>query len=193
MRSCADCSQVGKSLTSLIDTDKVLDGFFTGCVEAGSENCGFWAPTPNAISQNLTSLFEDIRSRPRPIRSDSMYGILDYEKLKGSVFTSLYSPYASFPRLAEGLGELAAGDGSSLFDLIPPAEIACSCDPAEHIFDSLPDATTAIVCNDGEVVPDDIEAAEEYLSKAMQVSQWSDLWSGIRFGCVYVFPCSVWR
>lgn len=179
-----DIKQACKSLTSLIDTDKALDGFFSGCAKAGPDNCGFWAPTANDIRRNLTELFQNIRSRPLPIKSGSTYGILDYERLKVSIFTSLFIPYVTFPKLAKALGKLAAGNGTPFYNLFPDPQVECSCDPSEHMFDPVDDATTAIVCNDGEVIPDDHKAAEDYVAHAEKISQWSDLRTRLRLDCM---------
>ncbi|PPQ82828.1 hypothetical protein CVT25_009203 [Psilocybe cyanescens] len=179
--------KVDRWLTSLVDTDKVLDGFFIGCAEAGPESCEFWAPTADNIRQNLTNLFEHIRSRPMPIKADSVYGILDYTKLKKTIFTTLYKPYMYFPALSKALAELAAGNGTALYSLVPGRKTpVCSCDPSTPgpLFDIISDSTTAIQCNDGEYVSDDVQAAEDHFEGSMKVSQWGDLWARSRLGCI---------
>ncbi|KDR74350.1 hypothetical protein GALMADRAFT_141400 [Galerina marginata CBS 339.88] len=169
--------------TSLIDTDKVLNSFFTGCFEAGPEICQFWAPSADDIQKNLTTLFESVRSRPVPVKFGSTYGILDYSKLRVTVFQSLYAPFRMFPILAQGLAELAAGDGNTLFSLFRAPPFECACDQKAPTFGIVEDASLALLCNDGEVVPSDLSSAEEHLERMMKVSQWGEVWSAIRINC----------
>ncbi|KAF8959373.1 TAP-like protein-domain-containing protein [Flammula alnicola] len=172
-----------KLSTSLMDTNKALESFFTGCVEAGSEGCDFWAPTPEDIRQNLTKLYASVQSQPRPIKVASSYGLLDYAKLRVAVLMSLFTPYATFPLLARGLADLASGDGSLLFTAFTPPPFECSCDSSAHIFEVVDDAAMAIICNDGEDVPSNLESAEAHLKMMMNVSDWGEIWSGVRISC----------
>ena len=79
---------------NLLDTDKTLETFLTGCVEAGPEDCAFWAPTPEEINNNLTALYDSLRARPLPIKTDQTYGVLEYGHLKAFVLAALYVPTA---------------------------------------------------------------------------------------------------
>lgn len=94
---------------NLIDTDKAMDSFYTGCAEAGPEGCAFWAPTASEVEANLTKIVNTVRSKPLPMRTQAGYGLLDYAMLRSALFTGLYSPWEAFPVLAEGFAELAAG------------------------------------------------------------------------------------
>ncbi|KAF8185203.1 hypothetical protein BJ912DRAFT_927579 [Pholiota molesta] len=77
------------------------------------------------IQKNLTALYDTVRIHPKPVRTKSGYGIVDYKMLHSAVFGSLYMPYASFPELAQGLAALAAGDGSLIFDMMNPPPFEC--------------------------------------------------------------------
>jgi len=101
--------------TNLIDTHKTMDAFFTYCHAAGPSNCPFYAPTPDLIAANLTALYASVRARPVPVRTAKSYGLIDYDRLRVSVFTSLYSPWATWAPLAKALADLARGDGVPLF------------------------------------------------------------------------------
>uniref|UniRef100_A0A8H7XK85 Alpha/beta-hydrolase n=1 Tax=Psilocybe cubensis TaxID=181762 RepID=A0A8H7XK85_PSICU len=181
-----DYYALDRHLTSLIDTDKILDGFFTECAEAGPENCHFWAPTADDIRRNLTVIFESIRSRPIPVKTDTTYGVLDYRKLKETIFTTLYKPYTLFPSLATALADLSAGNASALYTLIPgPKSPDCQCSPESSPFNSsVTDATTGILCNDGEEILEDVVALENHLNNLMKMSFWGDVWAGLRLNCL---------
>ncbi|KAF9562407.1 hypothetical protein CPC08DRAFT_663222 [Agrocybe pediades] len=168
----------------LVDADKVMDSFFTGCHEAGPEECDFWAPSADDIRKNLTSIYDTLRSRPIPVNTGKGYGLVDYALVRGLVFRSLYSPFASFRPLATALAALAAGDASLTFDaaFVPPTK--CSCDPSDGLFTNVVDAQNAVLCNDGPDVPGDLASTEEYFDLISQTSQWGEIWASIRLGCV---------
>ncbi|PPQ95846.1 hypothetical protein CVT26_015976 [Gymnopilus dilepis] len=170
---------------NLLDTDKAFDTFLTGCAEAGPEGCKFWAPTPDDIRQNLTALFDSVRARPVPVRTKNNYGVLDYITLKFTVLAALYSPYANFQLLAQGLAELAAGNVADVYERATSPPFECSCGSSdEHQFENVRDGQTTISCNDGDDVPGELESAQEYFEMLTGKSNWGDVWARIRFACV---------
>ncbi|PPR04800.1 hypothetical protein CVT26_012973 [Gymnopilus dilepis] len=168
---------------NLLDTDKTFESFLTGCAVAGPEGCKFWAPTPKDIERNITALYDAIRSKPIPMKTEKSYGLLDYEMLRSVIFRALYSPYATFAGLAEDLAALAAGDGTGIFDKVSQPPYQCDCDSSRHQFDQVGDATFAVACNDGDDVPRDLESAKEHFEMLTKASSWADKWAGIRLGC----------
>jgi hypothetical protein len=169
-----------------------MDSFYTGCADAGPEGCAFWAPTASDIKTNLTNIINTVRSDPIPMRTKAGYGLLDYAMLRSALFTSLYSPYQAFPILAEGFAELAAGNGTKIFDRMNPKAFNCDCNSKLPDVESVPDAQAAVLCNDGDNVPDDLASAEKYFKMMMKTSSWSDIWASIRLSCVYVDPVNLW-
>ncbi|KAF5311055.1 hypothetical protein D9619_008143 [Psilocybe cf. subviscida] len=168
----------------LLDTDKAMDSFYTGCADAGSEGCAFWAPTASDIKANLTKIINTVRASPVPMRTKAGYGLLDYAMLRFALFTGLYSPYEAFPVLAEGFAELAAGNGTKLFDRMNVEAFQCDCNNKLPDLNLLPDALYAVQCNDGDDVPDDLASAEKYFKMMMELSSWSELWASVGLGCV---------
>ncbi|KAF4622312.1 hypothetical protein D9613_009057 [Agrocybe pediades] len=169
---------------NLLDTDKVMDSFFDGCHEAGPEDCDFWAPSPDDIRKNLTSIYDSLRSRPIPVKTEKGYGLVDYAMVRGLVFRALYSPLSAFRILAKALAALAAGDASLIFNIafIPPSK--CSCDPSDGLFNNVIDGLSAVLCNDGDDVPGDLTSSEKYFEMLSKTSQWAEMWASIRLGCV---------
>jgi len=161
-----------------------MEAFFTGCSDAGPEECDFWAPTPDDIRNNLTTLYETLRSRPMPIKTEKGYGLLDYAMLRSVVFRSLYTPYAAFRSLATGLAALATGDGNLIFEKAFTPPYQCSCDPSAGLFTNVPDAQSAVLCNDGADVPGDLESSRKYFESLMGTSGWGEIWASVRLGCV---------
>ncbi|KJA18191.1 hypothetical protein HYPSUDRAFT_45508 [Hypholoma sublateritium FD-334 SS-4] len=169
---------------NLVDAEKVMDSFYTGCAAAGPDGCPFWAPTADDIRQNLTTLSNSLRTNPIPIRTKSGYGLLDINKLQSALFTALYSPYAAFPAIAQGLAELAAGSGKLLFDRMNPPLFECACDSPELPFTSVSDSQAAVACNDGDDVPDDLQSTEAHFAMMRKASPWGEYWANIRTACV---------
>jgi len=169
-----------------MDADKSLQSFFTGCNEAGLSACPFYAPSPEAIRQNLTNLYTSLRSNPLPIKTGNTYGLLDETTLRMLVFQALYSPYAYFPRLADALADLAQGNGVKAFEMAHPVEPLFKCDCGttnkQRVWGLL-DTNLAIICNDGAEVPEDLESSTKYFEIMTKSSEWGDIWSSARLGC----------
>lgn len=163
--------------------------FFDGCYSAGPLGCPFYAPSPSAISQNLSALYDSVRSHPIPVRTESSYGIVDYNLLRMTVFTSLYIPYAAFLPLAGALADLAAGDGRRLLNMfrIPPlSQLKCECGEAKEAEATFVgrDPQNTVLCNDGERISGDLEDLQKYVENLTAQTEWGDVWASIRASCV---------
>ena len=165
-----------------------MESFFDGCVAAGPDICPFYAPTSDAISQKLTALYESVRARPVPVRTPTSYGLVDYARLKLTVFVSLYSPYVMFPPLANALADLLDGDGTMLFQLLETPSFECSCDSPKSPFELVQDGQTAVICTDGKEVNDSLEELKAQYENMAKFTEWAEIWAGIRVRCSYVIP-----
>jgi hypothetical protein len=149
-----------------------LQTFFDSCFNAGPSGCSFYAPSPEAISQNLTRLYDITKSRPFPVfRNASSYGVVDYNYLRTTVFVSLYFPYSSFPPLADALTDLAKGNAEKLWEIGPNKGAP------------LDDPMIAIQCNDGNLIPETLEDAELYYDELAKTSEWANIWARLRISC----------
>ncbi|KAL0569611.1 hypothetical protein V5O48_012351 [Marasmius crinis-equi] len=172
-----------KWTTSLRDTDKALQWFFKDCLEAGPTACSFYEPSIETMNAKLNNLYASIIQSPVPVRTNLSYGLVDYARLRFTVFKSLYDPFEKWSALATGLQDLIGGNGTVLYSIMDEARFECSCDPSDHSFESLRDAQTAIACNDGDDVPPDLESAHEHYANVLKVSEWGSLWAGMRLAC----------
>ncbi|KJA21599.1 hypothetical protein HYPSUDRAFT_140328, partial [Hypholoma sublateritium FD-334 SS-4] len=171
--------------SGLMDTDKAMESFYTGCAAAGPDGCAFWAPTTEEIRQNASALSDFVRISPIPTRTSLRYGLFDINKLDAALFTSLYFPYSSFPALAQGLSEVAAGTPKILFDRENLPLYKCACDAPECAYASVVDVAAAFFCNDGVDTPGDLQSTEEYFSLMKKLSpEWGINWAHIRMKCV---------
>jgi hypothetical protein len=80
---------------NLLDTDKTMESFYTGCADAGPDRCAFWAPSPDDIRQNLTKLYDSISVQPVPVKTGDIYGYVDYKMLYSLVFAP-YIPHLQY-------------------------------------------------------------------------------------------------
>ncbi|KAF8876134.1 alpha/beta hydrolase fold-domain-containing protein [Infundibulicybe gibba] len=177
---------------NLLDTDKTLQTFFDGCAQAGPDVCPFYAPTPEQISQNLTALYTAIKTQPVPVFTESGYGLVDYARLQGTIFLSLYSPYESFLPLAKGLADLASGDGRAFFNISAAPIFECSCDGPDPSTDKATEAILGIICTDGQAVPRDLESTKKFYEQFSNISRWADVWAPLHISCSKVgWPNSI--
>jgi hypothetical protein len=119
--------------------------------------------------------------------------MLDYSRARAIVFTSLYSPWALWPLLAEALADLGGPkrDPELMYRLTEMPTFKCTCggtcddkDRHEQDFEALvQDAQAAILCSDGLEVPSDLASAKGYFNKLSKDSEWADIWGNIRLGC----------
>ncbi|KAJ7449248.1 TAP-like protein-domain-containing protein [Mycena latifolia] len=176
---------------NFVNTDRALQSFFDACVAAGPKHwwspkgCAFYAPTPEAISQNLTALYESIRVRPIPVYTPSGgYGLVDFALLRLVVFLNLYRGQESFNSLGDVLAALARGDGAAtpLQWMLEPVP-KCSCDAHEDLSDIVLDGVLAIICNDGRAVSSDFDEIEQYYANMTKASGWGSIMASVRIAC----------
>ncbi|KAF8351757.1 Alpha/Beta hydrolase protein, partial [Amanita rubescens] len=160
---------------NLLDTDKVLQIFFDSCFIAGPSGCSFYASSPEAISKNLDRLYDMTKTTPFPVLNNaSSYGVVDYNFLRTTIFISLYSPYSSFPPLADALAELSKGNAKPLWDYGSTTQL---------LVNEVLDPLIAIGCNDASLIPGTLEDAEQYYNKLVKTSEWADIWIRERISC----------
>ncbi|KAJ7649384.1 Alpha/Beta hydrolase protein [Mycena polygramma] len=160
------------------DADKALQSFFDGCAAAGPDLCAFYEPTAAAIADRLETLVESVRAQPVPAITPVAYGIVDYSLLRYTIFETLYSPYALFPLLAQGLADLEKGNGTALYSIlttIPAFECECN---QTSVFSPIDDSTTAISCGDAVQVTDSIDQLAAFYQNAGKLSQFAEFLVG---------------
>ncbi|KAK0202252.1 TAP-like protein-domain-containing protein [Desarmillaria ectypa] len=168
----------GDLRNELADTDKDMQSFFDGCVAAGPDACAFYAPTAQEISNNLNSLYDSLLTQPVPVVTPSFYGIVDYAVLRTAVRFSLYQPYALFSTLAEGLADLAAGNGSIIYGIQ-----AQTSGDTSSVYDHSFDAEIAISCSDAVENTDSVADLFAYWDSIKGLSSFADILFAQRISC----------
>ncbi|KAF7305207.1 AB hydrolase-1 domain-containing protein [Mycena kentingensis (nom. inval.)] len=169
-------------------TDAALDTFFTSCAAVGPSACAF-APSTNstahAVAARLSALTDAVRAKPVPAftSAGAGYGLVDYSMLREMIFSTLYTPYAGFPLLAQALADLERGDGSALFSLgnpIPPFDCDSpgSNSTTPSTIDNVGAAGEAIRCGDAVEVHDTIAQLNAFYHSAAKVSQFAEFFVG---------------
>ncbi|CAK5282286.1 unnamed protein product [Mycena citricolor] len=169
---------------NLIDADINWASFASGCVTAGPEGCPFYSPSTVQITDRLQALYNRLLQRPIPVRTAKSYGLVDFSKLRRTIFSSLYSPYAKFLPLAAALADLERGNATALWEMSEGDAFECGCDPTEHIFDSVGDGGAAVLCNDGARMSGDFDSMERHYHEMLKVSEWADVWEPLRMQCL---------
>ncbi|KAF8816534.1 hypothetical protein BYT27DRAFT_7207371 [Phlegmacium glaucopus] len=145
---------------NLLDTDKTMESFYTGCADADD------------IRQNLTNLYSSICTQPVPVKIGNTYGYVDHKMLHFTVFASLYSLFATFRLLAQGLAEL-----------LTPSPFECSGDPSKGLEQNLFEAHVAVFCNDAANVPADLQSAQKHFEMMSKTSGFGSIMASIRIHC----------
>ncbi|KAF7305892.1 hypothetical protein HMN09_00743400 [Mycena chlorophos] len=170
---------------TLVDTDKVLDAFFTSCFEVGPSLCAFHnnASSASDIAAAYDNLLSSIQQTPVPAlvsleQGNAGYGVVDYALVKNFVFHSLYAPYNFFPGLAQGLADLAAGNSTTIYANSGEGEFTCGGAPLDRSYES----ATSIACSD--MTPNDTLAdLQSFYEGEVALSQFADLWVSWRVAC----------
>ncbi|KAJ7199294.1 TAP-like protein-domain-containing protein [Mycena haematopus] len=170
--------------TSLIDADKVWMAFIHGCVAAGPSGCPLFAPTTAELHEKVDQIYASVRARPIPVRTNTSFGLVDWTMVRSAIFTSLYTPYATFPTLARALADLSEGNGTAMFKLSEQPAFECGCDPSQYLFEHLREAAFGILCNDGKRLSPEYEDVVAHYRDSSQTSSWADVWEPLRMPCL---------
>ncbi|KAF8990030.1 hypothetical protein BDZ89DRAFT_1087313, partial [Hymenopellis radicata] len=168
----------------VLDADRAMQTFFNGCYSAGPNNCAFYASSPSEIESNLNALYASVLASPVPVYSSSSpaYGVVDYRILRNAVKTALSAPYASFSILAQGLTELAVGNGTIIYEMqLDGLPFECSSSSATYL--NTWEAQSAVACGDGVAVTDSVADLEEYWKEVSGISTFADTIVWVRVGC----------
>ena len=161
-----------------------MESFYTGCADAGPDRCAFWAPSPDDIRQNLTNLYDSISVQPVPVKTGNTYGYVDYKMMHFLVFRSLYAPLATYRHLAQGLADLAAGNGTIALNATPPPfECSGDSESSKELEQNGIEAQIAILCNDGADIPADLDSARKHFERMSNLSEFGNLWASNGIQC----------
>jgi hypothetical protein len=176
------------------DTDKGLEYFFEQCVQAGQLKCALYERTPKAVAARVQKIFDSLKTHPIPVvigDGPSDYDVVDYVKVRRTIFSFLYSPFAiGGPALAGILAALEKGDGVPYYAAHIDGRNYLQCQSDESIrqdgagFAQL--ATMAIGCSDGDQVNDTLPQLQSWFEANKKQSSFAELWP-YRVFCAYVF------
>ncbi|KAJ7152395.1 Alpha/Beta hydrolase protein [Mycena filopes] len=167
------------------DADAVLQAFFDGCVTAGPSLCAFYESTANKIATRLATLTDGLRTQPVPVITSHGYALVDYSLLRSVIFNALYTPYSSFPPLAQALALLEGGNGTALYAMLGDVPFECDCaNDTASFTDNGAEAAPAVECGDAVPVKDSIGQLTEFYENAARTSQFVEFFlAGIRVSC----------
>ena len=108
--------------TDITDTEKCFDTFGSFCAAAGYPKCPLAdinEPSKQQVKTRLLNIIRRLQHEPLPT-SNRHVEIVTYSDMRYLLFTSLYSPVASFPPLADALAELEHGRANVAAKMIRP-------------------------------------------------------------------------
>ncbi|CZR68039.1 uncharacterized protein PAC_17938 [Phialocephala subalpina] len=174
----------------LVDTDAVMDAFYTYCHKAGPLLCAFYSESPQTIETRLDNLLADIKVHPVIVpaspSSNPRPEIISYSKVRRTIVSSFYRPFVVFPSLAEVLAALEKGDGRPFVDLTSPGgEEFPLCQKQYDPKDGDPEgptperpeaegnseATRAIMCTDARPAEGGVEEFSRYVDTLVRLSK----------------------
>lgn len=159
-----------------------MQAFFDGCYEAGPDNCAFFAPSPEEISDNLDVLYAKIREEPVPVVTEDGYAVIDYPALRFGILQALFAPYTYFSWLGQALAGLASGSGDAFYSGTRQPPFECSCDASSDISVASPDGSMSIACNDWPQVPSDLASSVAFIEESTQYD-YAAVFPGLGVSC----------
>lgn len=189
--------------TSLLDADATLFGIYQACVEAGPLVCPIHESSVEKIRDRVQKLINSLRSNPATFYNadTGSYGEVDYSLVKKVIFSSLYMPYESSPRLVSAIADLERGSAEPIFRLSEAKAMgeliteSCTCPSVSRVKSGRRgmENILAISCGDGNPVNDEVDTLKEYYNNLSQTSMFYDIWyPRLECSCVYfVMYCTV--
>ncbi|KAF8851821.1 hypothetical protein BDZ45DRAFT_750218 [Acephala macrosclerotiorum] len=172
-----------------VDTDAVMDAFYTYCHKAGLLLCAFSSDSSQAIETHLDNLLADIKVHPVIIPASPTNPrpeIISYSKVRRMIVSAFYRPFVVFPSLAEVLAALEKGDGRPFIDLtsqggeeLPICQKQYDpkdCDPKSPTperpeAEGNSEATRAIMCSDARPTEGGVEEFSRYVDTLVGLSK----------------------
>ncbi|RYP69197.1 hypothetical protein DL770_008295 [Monosporascus sp. CRB-9-2] len=190
----------------LRDTDRVMNAFYEYCHSAGPEDCAFYAESPGAIEQRLSSLLEEIRKYPVIVPASEsgpdMPQLVTWSNVKRLISSALYQPIHMFKKFARVLKALEEGDGVPFYELVGVDQSTPPICSIEAVPPSVPkvepandDAFPAIMCADRPgALTDSVEEFEEFTKRLVEISSAAgDVSALFRLACVGRTVRPKWR
>ncbi|KAI2615316.1 alpha/beta-hydrolase [Hypoxylon sp. NC1633] len=189
----------------LRDADKVMEAFYYYCHKAGPSSCDFYALTPAAIEERLTSLLKKIREHPVIVQASElgpdMPQLITWSHLKRLISASLYQPIHMFKNFARILKALEDGNGEPFYQLVLSEKSTPPICSIEAIPPNVPrleedngDAFPAILCADSPPMEDTAEDFVEFVEELEGISSAAGAVNALfRLACVGRTVRPKWR
>lgn len=177
---------LGTHINFLHDTDKVMDGFYSMCQQAGPTKCAVYEDTADKIRDRLETLLDELRTRPAiALLETDGYGsfpeLITYSKVRKAISAALYRPIQKFGPLADALAALEKEDGVAYQRIMNPETrtLPDTCNqnpvppttPLDALFEGTDDATPAIMCSDAEPLTETAVEFEKYANALQEISK----------------------
>jgi len=188
----------------LVDADSIMDKFAEYCYAAGPETCAmFTGKSPSDITSAINKVVADLYKAPLVAHMSDIEPpeILTHSDLMRYVFRTLYTPYQSFPELAEIFADLRAKNGSLLghwkrrnpTSSCPSAECRREGPYGPDCLDPsglVEEAGAAVACTDGIHGRD---LTKEQVRSQVKVFMGKSRWIGGTYASIFSGLCNNWK
>ena len=143
------------------DSDKVIEGFFEGCIEAG-DLCVLDTKdqTPQSLALNFEALLDSLDEQPILISETQN---ITSATVRSYAFGQIYSE-ARWPKLALALENLYTGNYQAFYNVTIPID--------DDTYNKGVAAILGIKCGDSSLRVEKIEQLEDLIPQQLDVSKW---------------------
>lgn len=135
--------------TNLVDTDAVIESFYSFCHQAGPEKCSLYLPTVDAIKDRITNIFETLRTSPLPVPFAKSGPVTITERaVREMFFMAAYAPNAKYPSFADNLAAIESNNQTVLEKFGADLTTKCDCGSNTPPFLKQNEAWSGIACGD---------------------------------------------
>ncbi|KAI1394350.1 Alpha/Beta hydrolase protein [Hypoxylon trugodes] len=123
---------------NVVQDDEMVNSFAKFCYQAGPNNCLFWGPSAENITNRLDRIMLQLEQEPIPLSgldTGKLPTLVTVSDLKGYILSAGYEPLVYFPLLADTLVNVERGNVSTLAGVV-------------ESFGQFPDADNIIRCAD---------------------------------------------
>lgn len=172
---------VGLWSNNLRDTDAALFDIYQSCVHVGPKECPMHEETAGLIAERVDRILTKIREEPIPFLTigrggvfRESYGLIDYSRVKGWIFSLLYTTHGGGKFLMSILAQLERGVMVDIDGGLDPL-FACHCSEPDLPWDGNTHSL-AIACGDAPPNDETLEESRALYDKMAQNTSFSDVW-----------------
>lgn len=149
-------------------------------MNAGPEKCPMYDETPELIAERVDKLLAKVKAEPIPfltiLGSRDSYGLIDYSRVKGMIFGSLYNTHGGQGKFIMTILALLERGAMMSFNDGLDSLFTCHCSEPNTHFDGIIAHSLAIACGDAPPIDETLEEARSLYDKMAQNTSFAEVW-----------------